>query len=145
MSCTREQFTGTFTGGSRRRATPGCGGKALRTPKGPADDESVLFEQRDELVGIDHAFGAHPADQRLCAADGFAFGPVLGLQVDLEIPVLQGRSHDVFKTLLPEKLAADGIVIHGVAQPSPEFGGGFLEGLGRPIMWGEGRESLLMT
>ena len=28
-----------------------------------------------------------------------------------------------------EKLAADGIVIHGVAQPSPEFGGGFLEGL----------------
>lgn len=113
MSCTREQFIGTFTGAARRRATPGCGGKTLRTPKGPADDESVLFEQRDELVGIDHAFGAHPADQRLCAADGFAFGPVLGLQVDLEIPVLQGRSHDVFKTLLPEKLAADGIVIHG--------------------------------
>ena len=67
------------------------------------------------------------------------------LQVDLEFPVLQGCPHDVFKTLLPEKLAADGIVIHGVAQPSPEFGGGFLEGLGPADHVGEGRESLLMT
>ena len=35
--------------------------------------------------------------------------------------------------LLPEKLVADGIVIHGVAQPPPEFGGGFLEGQLGPV------------
>lgn len=66
---------------------PDAEANLFKHPKVQLDDEPVLFEQRDELVGIDHAFGAHPANQRLCAADGFAFGPVAGRP---EIPCSAG-------------------------------------------------------
>lgn len=68
--------------------------------------------------------------QRTSASAPLMVSLSVRLQVDLKFPVLQGCPHDVFQMLLPEKLAADGIIIHGVAQPSSEFGGGFLEGLG---------------
>lgn len=67
--------------------------------------------------------------QRTSASAPLMVSLSVRLQVDLKFPVLQGCPHDVFQMLLPEKLAADGIIIHGVAQPSSEFGGGFLEGL----------------
>jgi hypothetical protein len=62
-------------------------------PRAQMIDEAVVFGDRDEHVGRDHAVAVFPAHQRLHGADFAGGGPHDGLVVEQELAVLHGFEH----------------------------------------------------
>lgn len=102
----------------------------LKNKKIQLTDSPVLFEQRNEIGGIDHPpLGVLPAHQRLGAVH-FAAGRLhFGLQIEFEIPVLQRLLKQVIQLeFLLETLCERRVIEYAPPPPVWKRGKRFLRG-----------------